>query len=655
MKKILLFMAAAAMMGGCAKNDSDSSVIAPVRERVEIGVATDGTKASYDASLKAYWETGDKIVAVMGYGTVQGETLDIQSGSGSANAVFAGEITIRDLIDPRYIHFAYPDTAVLESVGDAESATTCTFTVAAEQDGKWSPFLCASSAEKARPSKLSGITFGKSLNAAFGVRVFAADGTTPKQLQSVKIEAANNITGTLSATTAVDGSFADAVFAVDATGNTITATNPQYTTGVDGAGRTYYEYRFEVLPVVAGDIKITVTAADGAVLSRTMGKSVTFTANKRAGVNISWASVSVEGITSWYEDSCNSGVASSLDGRKIYVNNVKIAGVDADAAGVSESGVRVTDASNNVSVYKNTDGGTSFSKEIAVVGGTYRVQPYAVINGTEYTAAEQSIIVTSVLGIGTHNIWTSYNHNYAVSKQNSGVDNDKIYANVALSGDDASYAASNLVSTVALVYGSTTTLKSGDKSLVGVDFTTDAVAKTQYADCRLLVTLANASGKTFTLTSPAYTMNVTGIPYSINFTNGSPDGWTTNNTANSPSPLGDYLRLVYGTAWIISPRFVVPTTCDVFATINAGAYRTAGTYNPNIYISVSNTGVAGGTATQLSGKNAIGLSYQDISRDLQIGAEDNNSHICIYSSGDKPGLATNTAGIMVKMFSITYR
>ena len=50
MKKILLVMAAAAMMGGCAKNDSDSSVIAPVRERVEVGVAADGTKASYDAS-----------------------------------------------------------------------------------------------------------------------------------------------------------------------------------------------------------------------------------------------------------------------------------------------------------------------------------------------------------------------------------------------------------------------------------------------------------------------------------------------------------------------------------------------------------------------------------------------------------------------------
>ncbi len=561
MKKILLFMAAAAMMGGCAKNDSDSSVIAPVRERVEVGVATDGTKASYDASLKAYWETGDKIVAVMGYGTVQGETLDIQSGSGSANAVFAGEITVRDLIDPRYIHFAYPDTAVLESVGDAESATTCTFTVATEQDGKWSPFLCASSAEKARPSKLSGITFGKSLNAAFGVRVFAADGSTPKQLQSVKIEAANNITGTLSATTAVDGSFADAVFAVDATGNTITATNPQYTTGVDGAGRTYYEYRFEVLPVVAGDIKITVTAADGAVLSRTMGKSVTFTANKRAGVNISWASVSVEGITSWYEDSCNSGVASSLDGRKIYVNNVKIAGVDADAAGVSESGIKVTDASNNVSVYKNTDGGTSFSKEIAVVGGTYRVQPYAVINGTEYTAAEQSIIVTSVLGIGTHNIWTSYNHNDAVSKQNSGVDNDKIYANVALSGDDASYAASNLVSTVALVYGSTTTLKSGDKSLVGADFTTDAVAKTQYADCRLLVTLANASGKTFTLTSPAYTMNVTGIPYDFDFSNNgkNSEGWTLSGTSWSTYSVLQLEKNGYA----ISPAFYIPADVSI--------------------------------------------------------------------------------------------
>lgn len=605
MKKVL-FMIGAVLMAGCTKTETDNSAIAPAKERVEVGVATTTTKATFDSSLKAYWESGDRIAALFGYGNARGEMLDMQSGADAANAVFAGEIAVNDLVNNHYVHFAYPDTAVLESVGEAESTTTCTFTVASEQDGKWTPFLCASSAEPTRPSAVTSVAFGTSLNAAFGVRVFAADGTTPKKLQSVSITAENNITGTLSATTATDGSFADVAFVANATGNTITATNPQYTEGVDGKGRTYYEYRFEVMPVDAGLITITLTAEDGAILSRTTGKAVAFTANKRNGANITWASVSFDSITSWFEDSCNTGSLSALDGRKIYVNNVRIAGVDSDAAGVSESGVRVTDADGNVSLYKNDKGGTTFSKEIAVVGGKYKVQPYAIINGVEYTASEQEIFVTSVLGVGNHTIWTSYNRNAAVSKQNSGVDNDKIYANVALSGDDAAYAQANLVSAVSLVYGSgATALKSGDRSLMGTDFATDGIAKQQYPSCRVRVSLANAAGKSFTLESTAYTMNVTGIPYTITTNKSTPDGWSTSNTTTSYGHL-----LIEDGGYAQSPTFYASATCTYATKVTTDVYMYKGSLISATYTLTIQT-VPGSTLLNENLSGGVGTSDSD--------------------------------------------
>lgn len=616
MKKVL-FMIGAVLMASCTKNETENADLALNKAHIEVGVTADGTRATYDASLKSYWEADDRIVALFGDGTAQGEKLNMQSGANNANAVFAGDITVNDLENPHYIHFAYPETAVL--IADTESSTTCTFTVAAEQDGKWTPFLCTSSAEKTRPSALTKIVFGKSLNAAFGVRVFAADGTTPKKLQSITVEAENNITGTISATTATDGSFADTTFSVEATGNMITASNPQYTEGTDAKGRTYYEYRFEVLPVDAGAIKITITDEDGLVLSRTTGKSVTFTANKRSGANIAWAGVTVETITSWYEDSCNNGSLSALDGRKIYVNNVKIAGVDADAAGVSESGVKVTDASGNVSTYKNTDGGTSFSKEIAVIGGKYKVQPYAVINGTEYTATEQEIVVTSELGIGDHTIWTSYNNNGSVSKQNSGVDNDKIYANFSLSGDDAVFAEENLVSSVSLVYGSNAAvLKSGDKSLIGANFNTDGIAKQQYPNSRIRVTFSNSANKSFTIESAAYTMNVTGIPYTITTNSATPTDWSTSSTTTSYG----YMLIKDG-GYAQTPVFYASATCSYATKVTVDVYMYRGSlisanYNLSIQAvpgnELLNENMSGGLDTGASSSKYVYPTFSSTSR-----------------------------------------
>lgn len=75
MKKRLLWIAALLMAAGCS--DTNEELLAPNGETepeftpeihyVRVGAATDGdVRASYDENLRTYWETGDRMLALMG-------------------------------------------------------------------------------------------------------------------------------------------------------------------------------------------------------------------------------------------------------------------------------------------------------------------------------------------------------------------------------------------------------------------------------------------------------------------------------------------------------------------------------------------------------------------------------------------------------------
>ena len=71
-------------------------------------------------------------------------------------------------------------------------------------------------------------------------------------------------------------------------------------------------------------------------------------------------------------------------------------------------------------------------------------------------------------------------------------------------------------------------------------------------------------------------------------------------------------------------------------------------YTPSVYISVADSGVAGGDATRLSSTIEIvgAASFTDISRDLTLG---NVSSICIYATG------SGGNNVVVRSIRITYR
>ncbi len=666
-------MIGAALVAGCSKTEIENTIpdepsndYTPKTEYIEIGVATtdDDSRATYDASLKAYWEAADQILGVQGFAcgwsaggnekTVSANTLNLKSGDGTSSARFGGDInTQRNAAT--YFHFAYPVSGTtLSSYGkvgawdfNVESSTqttTCTFTVPAVQDGKWTPFFCASTADKVTIDNIKSVSFGKSLNAAFGIRVFASDKATPKKLQSIEIVTENNITGTLSATTDNDGSFSGKAFTANATGNTITAENPQYTEGTDGNGRTYYEYRFEVLPVDAGVIALTLTADDGSLIERTTSAK-TFTANKRSGVNVIWdaATVSMDNATSWYEDSADGNV-STIAGYVIRVNNIEVGGVA--AANVEEVGVyvKVPGASD----FKPYNLGSATlqiaTDDIAANAGSgvYTIYPYAKIKGIaeEIIGGEQAVIVTDKLAIASHTIRSSYNSNAGVAKTNS-FDGDKIGATVTLNDD---YAQTNLVNSVTLHYGDATVA-----GKVKDEFQTTSLAWKAYSDCYVEVVMNNG----LTYKTPAYTINVTGIPYSITFNTASPANWSKSGSIDTNSGV---LSIQPSEGYILSPAFFISENVDLTVSVPVYPYCASlspKNYKPTIIISVGTSELK----QNFTGGNTLSNNPPFTTLSSVFTFSTNSNQVRIYAKGDKAIVAgtSRISYVQVKSCDIEYK
>lgn len=661
MKKIFISILSAAMFAACAKTETEDVIpVNPEPEDeaqtvyVEIGATTgSNTKATYDKDLKAYWEAGDQILAVQGSASskdwvafggteyADGEPLYIKSGAGSSSALFANDIKIYDNRN-RFFHFAYPSNISLKtttdlpatSFGSVTTTTTCTYTVPSEQDGKWTPFLCTSTTDKTKAENITNIDFGTSRNACFAVRVFETDGKTPKKIKSITITAENNIVGTISATTENDGSFNDdkVVFGISGGGNMITADNLQNIEPLNGL----YEYRFEVLPVESGKITLTLSDESGSQIIREANSKI-FAANTRSGVNVYWddATISMDEPLSWYEDT-TADKYSTLKTDVIYVNNVAVHGVG--TSDITEVGVYV-----NGTKYPENNVYLSFNKEIAAYAGSgvYTVKPYAVLSGKgEITGEEKSVIVTGELSIASHTIRSSYNNNGTVAKNND-LDGDKIYAAAAI--NDA-YAAENLIESATLHYGGNTLAIDAK----GSEFSTENIAYQQYSNCYAEIVFTNG----YKSTTQSYTINVTGIPYNINFDSTSPAGWEVNNLKKNP---GIYLSATTG--YCLSPEFYVPQDLKVSISVPVYAYAASlnpSRYKPSVYVSASNTAVASGNATNLTGGNSTSPSQSSFTNINPILDFTNTvNRVCIYANGKGINLVAIN-GVMLNYCKIEY-
>lgn len=670
MKKIFISILSAAMFAACAKTETEDVIpVNPEPEDeaqtvyVEIGATTgSNTKATYDKDLKAYWEAGDQILAVQGSAssktstamggteTADGKPLSINSGEKTNSAIFTGDIEVKDNKNNRFFHFAYPSNISLKtttdlpatSFGSVTTTTTCTYTVPSEQDGKWTPFLCTSTTEKTTAANITNISFGKSRNACFAVRVFETDGKTPKKIKSITITAENNIVGTISATTENDGSFNDdkVVFGISGGGNMITADNLQNIEPLNGL----YEYRFEVLPVESGKITLTLSDESGSQIIREANSKI-FAANTRSGVNVYWddATISMDEPLSWYEDT-TADKYSTLKTDVIYVNNVAVHGVG--TSDITEVGVYI-----NGTKYPENNVYLSFNKEIAASAGSgvYTVKPYAVLSGKgEITGEEKSVIVTGELSIASHTIRSSYNNNGIVAK-NKYLDGDKIYATVSLND---TFAAVNLIESATLHYGGNTFAIDAK----GSEVPTGSIAYQQYSDCYAEIVFKNG----YTLTTPKYTVNVTGIPYEYIFTDKSEstiknDGWTWNNSVGITS---NQLHIANGrnnTGFVVSRNFYLPNNQNIETNCTlVHRYYRIGSGSANAYIgaTASATSIAS-TTIKCTASGTLATGKND---DLRT----NTGDITLTPSQDRVSISADRNGVVtsyhyIRSLKINYK
>lgn len=564
MKNRLLWIAALLMTAGCS--DTNEELLAPNGEAeteftpeihyVRVGAAADGdVRASYNESLKTFWESGDEIRALMGLTsqtllsgynrTYASSTLALETGEGTNRGVFAGNMeTPWSGKGDQYFHFLYPAAAGTLSLRansgiNAKHPATCSITIPAEQEGRWIPYMWASTGEKTSWDNLTHVDFNI-LNGSLAIRAYESDRTTPKQLSAITVSIPDTGTGSLvgTFTASTNDSFANAAFELTNAGKTITATGLERIEKIGGL----YEYRLNVVPGTVDGLELTLTGADGTVVTR-HANAKTFRVNTRSGLNVYWddATISMDRAASWYED-------QTLEGGKLYLD-ATIAG--ASAGSVEEIGYMLDGTEYPVAP------GLELHEQIALAAGEYTVGTYAKVNGKTIRSDTKTVIVTPIPTLENVTIRSSCTKNGVYLTTNS-LDGNKIEATYTLSEP----FLANKLSSVELVCVDGTLLDlRQSSSYVSTNLRT-------YKECRIVAQLENG----YTFNSSSYDTTLSGIPYNYQFygennNNLEQEGWTISNTKWSSS----YLDIINNNA-STAKIFCIPQADEISYNLNFKYY-----------------------------------------------------------------------------------
>lgn len=622
MKSKLLWISALLAAAGCS--DTIDEQPAPDQEPatevhfVRVGAATEEARASFDENLSAYWESGDEIKALMGLSsmtlwlpseynkTYSAGTLALESGEGTNRGVFSGEMeTPWTSKGEQYFHFIYPaDAGELSlrtnSGTNANHPVTCTITIPAEQEGRWIPYMWATTEEKTSWENLSHVRFDI-LSGALAIRSYENDRTTPKPLSSiiVRVEGGGRLVGTFTATT--NGSLADTSFELSNPGTEIRAA------GLDRIGKTddRYEYRLNVAPGDVDGLELILTGTDGTVVTR-HANAKTFKANTRSGLNVYWddATISMDRATSWFED-------QTLDGGLLYLDAAVSGAASAEEIGYTLDG---TDYPLPAAL--------SLNERIALPAGKYTVGVYAVVNGKTIRSETKEVIVTPIPTFESVSIRSSCTKNGAYWTTNS-LDGNKIEVTYTLS--DPFFT--EILSSIELICDEESLLDLNQSSV------STALALRTHQNCRISALLQNG----YRFESISYDTTLSGIPYDYQFyekdnDNLEQEGWNISNTQWNSS----YLDIINNNAYV-SKQFLMAEPEGISYILNIKYYYwLTNSQSATIYVGTA-TGpneASDKIASHSIKNNAnIGkLGRQDLSGNLTL----NTERPCIVISHNNP-------------------
>lgn len=573
MKRLFLpILLAAIGFVGCSQ--SDMTEIAP---EIQMGTTDFGvgagqgneSRASYDEDLKFFWEAGDEIAVLQ----------DCVGGYQQSLTLLDGEMTNEGFFRNTSYEYVMGTMANFHFVYPASSANLASKSIALPaQDGVWTPILVAST-DKANIKDLQSVKL-QSIAGALAIRVFQNDKKTPYRVKTV----------TVSGTKPFLGEFVGVLDAEGKMTYTPSATESSFTANVEGIelnADNNYEYRFEVLPVTAGVVTVTLTDVDGNVITLSTSGEKTFKVNTRTAVNVAWdPTLSIGEVTSWYEEAVANG-SSSIAPSTIYIKDVKSnGGIGAPKILLDGSVYPHTTLSDGTYVLSNVPSGEHTVR--ATVG-----QP----DGTSETTDAQIVEVTTIPTVSyTARSTYAYNNGTKVRENNESNRTSILFEGLTISGSD-DYTTSKLnLSNVAFVYGSSSATVSSSASSASPT-RIDNVAVGAHS-CYVQVPLRdNANCK---VASAASTIYVTGVPYSVSCANiSSISGWTNNSTNETGSCL-----LIKDGGSVTSPTlFYASSSCSYDIALSAFVYCYRSSYTSATFrLTMEMTPSSGATFTEdLSG------------------------------------------------------
>ena len=503
------------LFGGCTKEQTDSVDDGQTihRRRVLLHSSQEDSRATYNNSLQAQWETSDQIKMVQGCATFSDNYASIldfvaYSDESSKNrATFEGDVLVSSP-SSNYYHFTYPASGSL-SVQDW--TTTLVQTIPSSQNGKWIPYMYASTLSDEEHLDNISASFTV-INGALGIQLYELfDYKTPKTISSVTVSANKNIVGfyTMSATKGnplSTGELSNASAEISASEGLI------YT---EGPERSYYEYRLNAMPNDALTLNITIN--DGSESRNFTAEGVKIEAGKITRLRIAWQSpdIVVDEPTSWYDKIAGLEIESgsevkSTDGTPLHGSTIYASGIhwnnipESAEKGIFVDGVRYPGV---------------FSKG-ELTPGAHTICAYAELtsgNGTKLIKSEEKeVTVTPIVTVelGELSSWYTESAGGASSSTEGGVVNVKNGIQSSVLSD----LESIIVPTCKFRYNSDVeadgTLNT-DGSFEIQDFHTDGNYTVKGA-----VTFENGA----TIVSGAKTVTVT-KRFSVDFTENALDSW----------------------------------------------------------------------------------------------------------------------------------
>lgn len=500
---------------GCTREETDTIDDGQLihKKAVLLQSMQEDSRATYDNALLAEWEVTDKIKMVQGCATFGDSYAGIlefdsyQDASSKNKASFKGNVLVSSP-NNNYYHFTYPESGSL-SVQDW--TTTLVQTIPASQNGKWIPYMYAST--KSNEDGLDNISASfKAINGALGIQLYELfDYTTPKTISSVTIEASKNIVGSYTITATKGnplsgGELSNGSSTISASGDL------EYT---EGPEVSYYEYRLNALP--EDELTLEITINDGSENRSFIAEGVKIEAGKITRLRIAWqsAEIVVDEPTSWYEKIAGLEIESgsevkSTDGTTLLGSTIYATGIDwKNIPESAEKGI-IVDGVKYPGVFSKGE----------LTSGAHTICAYAELTSGNSTklikSEEKEVIVTPIVTIelGELSSWYTESAGGATSPTEGGVVNVKNGIRSSISAD----LISVITPTCKFRYNNGAEADgtlNADSSFTIQDFHTDGDYSVKGA-----ITFQNGA----TITSVAKTITVT-KRFSVEFTENALDSW----------------------------------------------------------------------------------------------------------------------------------